>query len=75
MFSTNGTDYLPEYKARQKELEARAQNERLAKSLQESAEVSPVRRRVGGMLIELGKKVAREPQQDVRLVLSTRHQS
>ena len=71
MFSTNGTDYLPIYEARQRELEAFAQNERLAKSLREDREVSLLRQRLGGLLIELGEKVACESRQDARLVLST----
>ncbi len=73
MFSTNGIDYLPEYKARQRELEAFAQNERLAKLL-ENDEVSPLRQRLGALLIDLGKKVAQESKQDAHLVLSAGHQ-
>ncbi len=73
MFNTNGTDYLPEYKARQRELEAIANNERLAKLI-ENPEVSPLRQRIGMMLIDLGEKVAQEPKRDARLVLSAGHQ-
>ena len=70
MFSTNGTDYLPEFSARQAKLEAEANKARLLKVLEANVEVSPVRQRVGQMLIDLGKKVAQDPQQDAVLVLS-----
>jgi len=70
MFLTNGNDYLLVYKARQQELETVAQKERLVKALKQNADVSRLRQRVGSLLIDLGKKVAREPQQDARLVLS-----
>lgn len=75
MFLTNGNDYLLVYKARQQELEAVAQKERLVKELKQNADVSPLRQHIGCLLIDLGKKIAREPQQDVRLVLSVRHRS
>ena len=75
MCSVNGNDYLPLHKVRQKDLEAEAANDRLVKELKQNGAVSPLRQRVGSLLIELGKKIAQESQQDARLVLSARHQS
>ena len=74
MLYLNGNDYLLLHKARQREMEAAAEKIRLVKSLKQGREVSPFRQRVGFLLIELGKKVAQESQQDARLVLSARHQ-
>lgn len=73
MFSTNGNDYIPVYKARQRELEAAAQRQRLVKTLTQNGNISPLRQHVGSLLIELGKKVAQDPQQDAHLVLSAHH--
>ena len=74
MFSLNGYDHFELHKARHRELEAAAQKQRLVKALTAKGDVSPLRQRIGSMLIELGRKVAQEPKQDVRLILSTHHQ-
>lgn len=73
MFSLNGYDHVELYKARQQEFEADAQRQRLVKALTANGDVSPIRQRVGSLLIWLGKTIAREPKQDVRLALSARH--
>ncbi len=75
MFSTNGNDYMPLYRVRQQDLEAAAAKHRLLKTLKQNGEVSPLRQRVGSLLIEVGKKVAQESEKDARLILSPRHQS
>lgn len=73
MFPSDINNHQVLHEARQRELEAAAQHYREVKTLTQKSDVSRLRQRVGAMLIELGQKVAQEPQQDVRLVLSTRH--
>lgn len=58
--------------ARQRELEVEAANYRLVQSL--AGDVPPLRQRIGSLLITLGQKLAQEPKNDARLVLSARHQ-
>ena len=55
--------------ARQRELEAEAQNYRLASAILEE-NASALRKRVGAMLISLGQKLAQESEQDILLTFS-----
>ena len=73
MFPSDINNHQVLHEARQRKLEAAAQHYREVKTLTQKSDVSRLRQRVGAMLIGLGQKVAQEPQQDVRLVLSTRH--
>lgn len=73
MFPTSINNHKTLHEQRQRDLEADAHARRLVKALSQQGKVSPIRQRVGSMLIKLGKKVAEEPKQDVRLVLSARH--
>ena len=73
MFHLDGCDYVVLYKARQRDFEAAADKHRLLRIATQSEVVSPFRQRIGSLLIELGQKVAQEPQQDAHLVLSARH--
>lgn len=72
MFPTSINNHKQLHEQRQRDLEADARERRLVKALSQKGEVSPIRQRVGSMLIKLGEKVAEQPQQDVRLVLSAR---
>ena len=72
MFPTSINTHQVLHDARQRELEAAAQKYRLVKALAQIGDVSPLRQQIGSMLIELGRKVSREPKQDVRLVLWAR---
>lgn len=72
MFPTSIYNHQALHDARQRELEADAQVYRLLKATRQAGEISPVRHRIGILLIQLGTKIAQMPQQDVRLVFSTR---
>ncbi len=72
MFPPNINNHYALHNVRQRDLEAAAENYRHISSLVNKSEVSPLRQRVGSLLIGLGQKVAQQPNQDVRLVLSTR---
>lgn len=73
MFPSDINTHQVLHEARQRELEAAAQHYREVKALTQNSDVSRLRQRIGSMLIGLGQKVAQEPKQDVRLVLSVRH--
>ncbi len=69
MFPTSNNHQIL-HNARQRELEAAAENYRRISSLAKKNRISSLRQLIGSMLIELGQKVAQENQQDTRLVLS-----
>ena len=73
MFPLNGCNHVALYKARQRDFEAASEKHWLIRTATQSEVVSSLRQRIGSLLIELGQKVAQEPQQDVRLVLSARN--
>lgn len=72
MFPTSIYTHQLLHKARQRELEADVQANRLVCATRQAGLISFIRQRIGMSLIALGKKVAQEPQYDVRLLLSAR---
>jgi len=72
MFPTNMTNHLALHNARQRELEAAAQNYHLAAMVQKDNQVNVARKHVGAILISLGHKLAQEPGQEAQLIFSTK---
>ena len=73
MFPTNMTNHFALHAVRQSELEAAAQDYRLAASVkQEKAAIGATRKHIGTMLISLGQKLAQESGQETQLVFSTK---
>jgi len=58
--------------ARQRDLEAAAQEYRLSAMVGKMKKVNLVRRYLGAILISLGQKLAQQPEQDAQLVFSIR---
>lgn len=73
MFPLDGCDQVVLYKAHQRDFETAVEKHRLLQMASRNEIVSPLRQRIGSLLIALGRKVAQEPHKDAHLVLSARH--
>jgi len=72
MYPTDMKNHYEYHLARQRDLEAAAQEYHLSTMLGKKNKNFIVRKYIGKLLISLGQKLAQQPRQDAQLVFSTK---
>lgn len=71
MYPANMNNHYKYHLARQRDLEAAAQEYRISTMVGKKKKNNVVRKYIGALLIKLGQKLAQQPGQDAQLAYST----